>query len=106
MCDPQIEISNWAESPVPGPYLGHDGVRQWWQDVSDSFSDVRFEVQAVERIDDERVLTSQRLVGTFRLTGIELDHLWGSIISVRDGKILSAVGYISPSRARRAAGDG
>ena len=104
MCDPEVEIVNWAESPIPGPYPGHDGVRQWWADVADAFDGVRLQVMRIEGLDSRRVLTAQRLVGTFRLTGIELDVPWGSVISVRDGKILKAVGYISPSQARRAVG--
>ena len=95
---------NWAESPIPGPYHGHNGVRQWWADVADAFDGVRLQVMRIEGLDSRRVLTAQRLVGTFRLTGIELDVPWGSVISVRDGKILKAVGYISPSQARRAVG--
>jgi hypothetical protein len=34
----------------------------------------------------------------------ETDFTWGAVITVRDDKILSAVGYASPRRARRAAG--
>jgi ketosteroid isomerase-like protein len=104
MCDPEVEISNWAESPVPGPYVGRAGVRQWWNDVSDAFDGVRLDVLEVEGIDEEQAVSAQRLVGTFRLTGIKLNHLWGSVVSVRDGKILRAVGYISREEARQAAG--
>jgi ketosteroid isomerase-like protein len=104
MCDPEVEIVNWAESPIPGPYYGHDGVRQWWNDIADAFEGVRFHFMQIERIDAEWVVTAQRLVGTFRLTGIEIDAPWGSVISVRDGKILKAVGYSSPRAARRAVG--
>jgi ketosteroid isomerase-like protein len=69
-------------------------------DVSDAFDGVRFDVQEVEGIDDERAVSAQRLVGTFRLTGIKLNHLWGSVVSVRDGKILSAVRYMSREEGR------
>jgi ketosteroid isomerase-like protein len=106
MCDPEVEIVNWAESPIPGPYLGRDGVRKWWDDLAEAFEGVRLGVMSIEPLGDERVLTTQRLVGTFRLTGIEVDLPWGSILSVRDGRIRKAVGYISPSEARRAAGLG
>jgi ketosteroid isomerase-like protein len=104
LCDPEVEIRNWAEFPVTGPYHGHDGVRSWWQDVADAFDDLRFELLEVEPIDSARSLTTQRVGGRFRLTGIDLSAVWGSIVTVREGKILSAVGYASPRRARRAAG--
>jgi ketosteroid isomerase-like protein len=104
MCDPEIEIRNWAESPIPGPYVGHEGVQRWWDDVSDAFDDVHFELLDVESIDHSRCLTVQRLVGHFRMTGIEVRGAWGAIVSVREGKIRSAIGYATPRRARRAAG--
>jgi ketosteroid isomerase-like protein len=104
MCDPEIEIRNWAEAPITGPYHGHDGVQRWWDDVSEAFDEVHFELLDVEPIDDVRCLTVQRLVGNFRLTGIEVSGAWGAIISVREGKILSAIGYATPRRARQAAG--
>ena len=104
MCDPEVEIRNWDEFPIRGPYFGHDGVRQWWADVADAFEDVRFELESNEAIDESRCLITPRVVGRFRLTGIDVDASWGAIVTVRDGRILSAIGYASPRRARRAAG--
>ena len=52
LCHPEIEITNWAEFPVRGPYLGHDGVRRWWDDVSDVFEEMRWEPQSIEAIDE------------------------------------------------------
>jgi SnoaL-like protein len=113
MCDTQVEIINWAESPIPGPYLGHRGVEQWWADLADAFEGLSIEAGQIEGVDNERAVTAQRLVGTFRLTGIELDVPWGSVISVRDQKILRAIGYSLSGRgearrgeARRAVGLG
>jgi len=104
LCNPEIEIVNWAESPIPGPYHGHDGVRRWWADVDEAFENVRFELLEVVEVDDHRVVTVQRLAGRFRLTGIDVDWTWGSIVGVRDGEIASATGYMTPGRAKRAAG--
>ena len=104
ICDPEIEIRNVDEFPIPGPYFGHDGLTQWWSDVADAFEEVHFELQDIEAIDEQRCLTVQRLVGKFRTTGIEVDGGWAAIVTVRNGRILSAVGYATPRRARRAAG--
>jgi ketosteroid isomerase-like protein len=103
LCDPEIEIRNWAEAPITGPYHGHDGLRQWWADVADAFEDVHFELLDATPVDDTRCLTIQRLVGRFRLTGIDVNGAWGAIVTVRDGRVLSAHGYATPGRARKAA---
>jgi ketosteroid isomerase-like protein len=54
----------------------------------------------------DRVVTSQHIVGRFRLTGIDVDGPFGAIVTVREGKILSAIGYASPGLAKKAAGLG
>src|SRR4051812_2538596 len=103
MCHPEVTITNWAESPVPGPYHGRDGVARWWADLEDALPGVQFRLESTEQLDETHVLSTQRLVGTFRLTGIDLDWPWGSILEVRDGLIASATGYMSRGDARRAA---
>jgi ketosteroid isomerase-like protein len=106
MCDPEVEFENWTDFPSRGPYRGHDGVRSWWEDVSDVFEEMHWLTLSVEPIDDDRCLTIQRLTGRFRHTGIETDFTWGAIIGVRDGKIASGIGFPTERRARRAAGLG
>jgi ketosteroid isomerase-like protein len=104
ICHPEIEIRNWDESPVRGPYTGHEGLRQWWSDFAEAFDDVHMELKEVIDLGDGRVVTAQHLVGVFRLTGIPLDAPFGSIVTVRDGLIASAHGHASPGRAKKAAG--
>jgi ketosteroid isomerase-like protein len=103
LCDPEIEIRNWDDAPITGPYFGHDGVHQWWADVADAFEDVRFELLELEPVDATRCLTVQRLRGRFRNTGIEVDGAWAAIVTIRGDKVLKAQGYASPGRARKAA---
>jgi ketosteroid isomerase-like protein len=104
LCDPDVEITNWTEFPTRGPYRGHEGVRRWWDDVADAFEELHWDLKSVEPIDDRRCLTIQRFGGRFRHTGMETDFAWGAIVGVRDGRILSAIGYPSVREARRAAG--
>ena len=104
ICDPEIEIRNWEESPITGPYHGHDGVRQWWSELEDGFENVHMELIDVIDAGEDRVLVVQRLVGRFRLTGIDADHTWGAVVSTRQGKIVSAIGYATPGEAKQAAG--
>jgi ketosteroid isomerase-like protein len=106
LCDSEIGIRNWAESPVPGPYHGHDGLRRWWRDLHDpDMGEMEFfDLEEVLKIDEERVLTVQRATGRGRASGIEVNQQWGSIISVRNGKISSAHGFPSRGEALEAAG--
>jgi ketosteroid isomerase-like protein len=65
---------------------------------------MHFELVEVRDCGDGVTVTSQRIVGRFRLTGIDLDHTWGSIVKVKSGRIASARGFRTPDQARRAVG--
>ena len=109
LCSEDVEISNWAESPVPGPYHGRDGVRRWFRDVNDSDigTDIQmFCLEELIEVDEQRVVTVQRARGRARYTQIEMDHPWGAVITVEDGRIVSATGYATPAGAKQAAGLG
>ena len=103
-CDPDILIRNWDESPIRGPYRGHDGLRQWWSEFADVIEDAHLDLKEAIDLDDERLVCTVHVVGRFRSTGIPVDGPFGSVVTVRDGKILSAIGYASPGKAKKAAG--
>ena len=107
LCHGEIEIRNWAESPVPGPYTGHSGVQAWWGAVNDPDIGVEiqmFKLEEIVPVDNKCVVTIQRATGRGRYSGFEVDQQWGSVITVEDGRIRSAVGFASPEAALKAAG--
>jgi ketosteroid isomerase-like protein len=107
LCDPGIVIRNWSESPVPGPYEGHEGLRRWWRAVTDPDMGVdmqMFELEELIELDDERCLVLLRATGRGRASGFEVDQRWGGIITVRNGLIVAARGYADRGSAREAAG--
>jgi ketosteroid isomerase-like protein len=101
---PEMEMINAAGWVIEAEYHGRAGVRRWWEDLSEAFDEFDLELLSVREVDDERVLTTQRFLGTFRETGIPFDAEWASIQTVRDGKVIRAEGYLSERRALRAAG--
>ncbi len=103
-CDRDIEVRNLVEGPDTGLYLGHDGVRLWWEQITDAFEDLKVELLELIDVDDQRVVSVQRYTAKFRHTGIDFDFLWGSVLFLNEGRMISAVGYVSPGEAKRAAG--
>jgi ketosteroid isomerase-like protein len=97
-----LEIVNAEGWPLEATYHGHDGLRRWWRDLEEACSDLTLEFEEITPIDEERVLTAQRWAGTFRATGLPCDGAWASIMTVRDGRIVRAVGYLTKRRALRA----
>ena len=100
-----LEIVNAEGWVLESVYRGHEGLHRWWHDLSEAFSEFTMVVEDVEPIDDERLLTSQRFVGTFRETGISFDGPWASVLTIRDGRIVHAIGYLTKERALRALSD-
>jgi ketosteroid isomerase-like protein len=102
--DPGLRIENAAGWVIATTYSGHDGLRQWWSDLAEAFSDFRLELEELTPVDDARVLSTQRFRGHFRATGIEMNGLWASVTTVRNGRIVKAAGYFSKAAAMRAVG--
>lgn len=75
---------------------------RWWDDVADAFSSFTLQLDRAEHVPDGRVLTRQRLIGTFRASGIQVDQPWYCVVTVREGLIAHATGFLSEPEARRA----
>jgi ketosteroid isomerase-like protein len=101
--DAELEIVNARGWPVEATYRGRDGLRRWWDDLAEAFTDFALEFEEVTPLDEERVLTTQRWVGHFRHTGIPFDGRWASVITVRAGRIVQAMGYLTRKQAVSAA---
>jgi ketosteroid isomerase-like protein len=102
--DPEVVIENAEGWVLESVYHGHEGLRRWWDDLAEAFGDFRIVLEDRMELDDERVLTTQRFVGRFRLTDIEFDGRWAALIWIRDGKVVRGQGHLSRRRALRAAG--
>ena len=98
-------MSNPDQFLVRGPYHGHDGIRQWREDVFDVFDDPHVEAEEMlDAGDGERIVMVLRLQGIAKHTRIEVDAPWAAVCRVRDGKLVHAQGYVSRHEALEAAG--
>jgi ketosteroid isomerase-like protein len=107
--DPNIEWHTVLERLVEGPdsvYRGHDGIRRLWQFYRTELENFEIEVQELRDVGDDRVL----FLGRFRwwgvASGIESESPLGAVITVRDGKIVQSIDYVSHQEAIEAAGLG
>ena len=102
--DPDLEIVNAEGWALEATYRGYEGLRRWWNDLEEAFSDLALRVEEITPVDGERFLTELRFIGHFRQTGIPFDAPWASVVTVKGGRITRAVGYVSKRRALKAAG--
>jgi ketosteroid isomerase-like protein len=102
---PEVEIHMFEGSPIAGPYLGHDGVRRWAEDVFDVIQDWRLELDDVVTGDDPDVMVAlQRFVGRMEHTDLQADFPLAVVVRFRDGLIARLDGYRDRDEALAAAG--
>src|SRR6185436_19385429 len=104
LTDENVRIDNIEQPVVQGAFHGHDGLRRWWQDFTESLADIHHEVLDSTALDAERVLAEIRSQGQFRETDLPIDLRWASIFSVRAGKLINTAGYLSARKALEALG--
>src|SRR6266566_7340998 len=103
--DPEGELFNVRESPLPGPYRGYAGLLEWRQGVFEVIDEGRFEIDDVIDVDEsDLVIYKCRLLGRARHTGIEIDISWTNLNWFREGRIYRSESFTSHAEALKAAG--
>ena|SRR5436190_18465780 len=101
--DPEGEwipaMAGAAEGEV---YRGPVALRRYFDELFESFSDVRLEDREFEDLDD-RVLVLYRLRVRGHDSGVAIDQPGGALYQFRDGKIVHG-SYLSQAEALEAAG--
>ena len=102
--DPEIEWVPLPQSPLAtGTYRGYDGVRRFWTEFLSIWDE--FSIEPGEFTDaDPQVAATMRMRG--RAAGLEIDELWSSLMTFRDGRIERVQAFRTPDGAREAAGLG
>jgi ketosteroid isomerase-like protein len=103
--DPEGVLVNFRESPIPGPYEGHDGLRRWRDDLFEVVKDGRFDVESLTDADGANAVVAKvRLLGRARHTGIEVDVPFSITLWLRDGRVYRSESFTAHHEALEAAG--
>jgi ketosteroid isomerase-like protein len=103
--DPDVELFNIRESPLPGPYRGYEGLREWRKGVFEVVEEGRFEIDDLTDVDEAGlVIYKIRLRGRARHTGIEIDIGWTNVNWFREGRIFRSESFTNHAQALDAAG--
>jgi ketosteroid isomerase-like protein len=101
VCHPEIEFLSVLA--VSGrAYLGHDGVRQYFEDVGSAWAEWRVEVHSVEPVLDGRVEITMTMHFRGKESGAMLSEETAHIWTLRDGLLLRN----EPIRVTRGSGSG
>ena len=103
VCDPEIEFLSVLA--VDGrAFVGHDGMREYFEDVSSAWEEWRVEVHRVAPGADGRVAIEMTMHVRGRESGAALAVRTGHVWTLRDGKLLRNRPYREPQQALRAVG--
>jgi ketosteroid isomerase-like protein len=103
VCHPEIEFLSVLA--VSGKrYLGHAGIREYFEDVASAWAEWRVEVHRIAPAPDGRVAIVMSMHVRGKESGAVLsartDHVW----TLRDGKLLRNEPFREPGEALRALG--
>lgn len=103
LCDARFEMRLVGAVGEPVRYVGADGVRQFFRDMSESWADWGFEIEHVRDL-DEHVLITGRQRGRGRVSGVAVDSPRACVLAVRDGAVTELRYFTEPAEALEAMG--
>ncbi len=102
-CDPEIEFRSMLG--ISGrAYLGHDGIREYFDDVESAWADWSVEVERVAEASDGRVAIVMTMHARGKGSGAGLAQRTAHVWTVRDGRLLRNELHREPDRALEALG--
>jgi len=90
-------------SAEPDTYVGHEGVRRYFETFREAMYEIRFQVEQLWDAGDAVVL-ALRLTARGRQTAIPVEQRLAQVWRVRDGKAVRVTTYSSVPEALEAAG--
>ncbi len=103
VCHPEVEfLSVLAVSGKA--YVGHDGIRQYFEDVASAWAEWTVEVHRITPAADGRVVIVMTMHARGKGSGASWSELTGHVWTLRDGKLLRNQPFRDPDDALRAVG--
>ena len=104
LMDPELEFIPYEVYLERGdPYLGHAGIRRWWEDLFSVVPDVRAEVFEVRDFGN-RTLVHGRIYGQGAGSGAPIDRTMWLVTEWRGDKEVWWCAFETEEQAREAAG--
>jgi ketosteroid isomerase-like protein len=100
--DPEVEIVNADDWPIPASYRGTDGYVRWYRENYGPYEEVRYAVDSLGAVGD-RVVALVTITGRPRGEETELEVQLGLVYGMRGGRIARVELYLGHERALRAA---
>ena len=104
LLDPHVVFINYASAPEPGPFVGHEGVREWVRNFRSGLDDFRVDPTQIIDAGGDQVVVAQEVHGTGPSSGVPVERRFGSLFTLVNGKIVRVQGFETHQEALAAAG--
>ena len=106
LSDPEVEFVSIFAGMEGRTYRGYDGLRRYFDDMRDTWSEFHREIEGVTDAGGGQVVVSFRLLGIARASGVPVDERVTTVFRLRDGRLHRMVVYRDRDEALEAAGLG
>jgi ketosteroid isomerase-like protein len=100
VCHPEVEFLSVLA--VDGKaYVGHDGIRQYFEDVHSAWDEWTVEVHRTADVPDGRVVIEMTMHARGRESGLPIAVFAAHVWTLKDGKLLRNQPFREPEQALR-----
>ena len=103
--DPEVEFVDAPQSVEERERSGLDGIRRWFASMDEVWEELRFEVEEMVELDDERLIVVGRVQGRGRGSGIWIDRPIATLYTLRNGRAVRFEAFGGKGEALTAAGE-
>ncbi len=86
LIDREVEFTSLIGEAESRTYRGHDGVREWWEELSTPLGGLRIEARSIELLPSELVLADLLVSG--EVEGVAVSQPMWHVARVRDGRAI------------------
>jgi ketosteroid isomerase-like protein len=104
--DPEVEWHPALLAPLEGQptvYRGHEGVREWMQEMYEAFGELHIDIAEIRDLGD-RLIAIGRIRTRGEASRAETESPFAWVIETKNGKATRVRGYLDPNDALEAAG--
>lgn len=100
---PKMEFTPLVTGHAGEPYVGHDGIREWFADLQVHFERIASRLESVVEVGDKVLAEGELIViGTDDQPTVRSSVSW--VVEMHDGKATKLEVFADPAEARRRAG--
>ncbi len=104
LTDPAVEFKSRITAVEGADYLGHEGIRQYYDDLADAFREWRNDADEIEEVSPDAVLVDNVFHATGKESGMEVELRSAAVFVLSEGRIVRCLAYPTRKEALEAAG--